>query len=174
MVSLAGDGAPAVVGGQRGSPGVHFSDESREEARGRRRPADFGTASSPTQQLAEFLALISCFNDERTATRKGIEHVAEVLDAEVAALVRGGAVIAAVGFAEGEVPIDHLVAVADGSRHVLAVPGAGECEAVSVPLEDDRPLHLVVARRADQPFQSRRARPAAWNGPGPDARLCAI
>ncbi len=112
------------------------------------------TAGSPTQQLAEFLALISCFNDERTATTKGIEHVAEVLDAEAAALVRGGAVIAAVGFADGEIPIDHLVAVADGSRHVLAVPGAVECEAVSVPLEDDRPLHLVVARRADQPFQS--------------------
>ena len=77
-----------------------------------------------------------------------------MLDAEVAALVRGGAVIAAVGFAEGEVPIELLVAVADGSRHVLAVPGAGECEAVSVPLEDDRPLHLVVARRADEPFQA--------------------
>ena len=37
---------------------------------------------------------------------------------------------------------------------MLAVPGAGECEAVSVPLEDDRPLHLVVARRADEPFQT--------------------
>jgi diguanylate cyclase (GGDEF)-like protein len=126
---------------------------------GRRRGTDVDpppseTASLPTQQLAEFLALISCFNDERTATRKGIEHVAEVLDAEATALVRGGAVIAAVGFAEGEVPIELLVAVADGSRHVLAVPGAGECEAVSVPLEDDRPLHLVVARRADEPFQA--------------------
>jgi diguanylate cyclase (GGDEF)-like protein len=116
-------------------------------------PPSSVTASWPTQQLAEFLSLISCFNDEKTAIRKGIEHVAEVLDAEAAALVRGGAVIAAIGFAEGEVPSEPLVAVADGSRQMLAVPGAGECEAVSVPLEDDRPLHLVVARRADKPFQ---------------------
>jgi diguanylate cyclase (GGDEF)-like protein len=109
--------------------------------------------SWPTQQLAEFLSLISCFNDERTATRRGIEHVAEVLDAEVAALVRGGAVIAAVGFPDDQVPIEPLVAMAEGSTRTLAVPGAGECSAVSVPLEDDRPLHLVVARRADEPFQ---------------------
>ena len=109
--------------------------------------------SGPTQQLAEFLTLISRFNDERTATRRGIEHVAEVLDAEATALVRGGAVLAAVGFGEGEVPIELLVAVADGRRQALDVPGAGECEAVAAPLEDDRPLHLVVARRADRPFQ---------------------
>jgi diguanylate cyclase (GGDEF)-like protein len=126
---------------------------------GRRHGADADPPSSdvgswPTQELAEFLSLISCFNDERTATRRGIEHVAEVLDAEVAALVRGGAVIAAVGFSEGRVPIESLVAVADGTRQSLDVPSAGECEAVSVPLEDDRPLHLVVARRAGKPFQS--------------------
>src|SRR6266480_2258984 len=127
-------------------------------APGRRHRAGIGPPSSvtasSTQQLAEFLSLISCFNDETTAIRRGIEHAAEVLDAEAAALVRGGAVIAAIGFAEGEVPIEPLVAVADGSRQTLAVRGAGDCEAVSVPLEDDRPLHLVVARRADEPFQT--------------------
>jgi diguanylate cyclase (GGDEF)-like protein len=124
----------------------------------RRHGADADAPSSeiptwPTQQFAEFLSLISCFNDERTATRRGIEHVAEVLDAEVAALVRGGSVIASVGFADGRVPVELLVAVADGTRQALDVPGAGECPAVSVPLEDDRPLHLVVARRGDEPFQ---------------------
>src|SRR5438552_3108777 len=84
-------------------------------------------ASWPTHQLAEFLTLISRFNDERTATRRGIEHVAEVLDAEATALVRGGAVLAAVGFADGQVPIELLVAVADGRRQALDVAGAGEC-----------------------------------------------
>ena len=33
------------------------------------------------------------------------------------------------------------------------MPGAGECQAVAVSLEDERPLHLVVARRLEQPFQ---------------------
>jgi diguanylate cyclase (GGDEF)-like protein len=117
-------------------------------------PASWAGASWPTQELAEFLALISCFNDEATATRRGIERVAEVLDAEAAALVRGGGVIATVGFAEGEVPTKPLLAVADGSRGTLAVPGTGECEAIVVPLEDERPLHLVVARRTDEPFKS--------------------
>ena len=112
------------------------------------------TAGSPTQQLAEFLALISRFDDERTATRRGIERVAEVLDAQAVALVRGGGVIAAVGFPEGQVPTESLVAVADGSRETLAVPGGGECEAIAVPLEDERPLHLVVARGPEEPFQS--------------------
>jgi diguanylate cyclase (GGDEF)-like protein len=117
-------------------------------------PPSPATASWPTQELAEFLALISCFNDEGTATRRGIERVAEVLGAQAAALVRGGGVIAAVGFADGQVPTEPLVAVADGNRGTLAVQGAGECEAIAVPLEDERPLHLVVARRAEEPFQS--------------------
>ncbi|MEK6325903.1 MAG: EAL domain-containing protein [Actinomycetota bacterium] len=108
---------------------------------------------NPTQQLTEFLALISCFNDERTATRNGIERVAEVLHAEAAALVRGGSVIAAVGFAEGHVPTGRLVAVADRGGGTLAVPGTGECLAAAVQLEDERPLHLIAARRADAPFQ---------------------
>ncbi len=116
--------------------------------------AEQATASWPTQQLAEFLALISSFNDEGTATRRGIERVAEVLDARAVALVRGGGVIAAVGFAAGDVPTESLVAVADASRGTLAVPGAGECEAIAVPLEDERPLHLVVARDPEEPFQS--------------------
>ncbi len=127
-------------------------------------------ASWPTQQLAEFLALISSFNDEATATRRGIEHVTEVLDAEAAALVRGGGVIATVGFAEGEVPTESLVAVADGGWGTLAVPGTGECQATAVPLEDERPLHLVVARAQRQAVHQRGARPAARNGPGADAR----
>jgi diguanylate cyclase (GGDEF)-like protein len=108
--------------------------------------------SWPTQKLAEFLSLISCFNDETTATRRGIEHVAEVLDAQVAALVRGGTLIAAVGFGEGEVPVEALIGAAEGGERTLDVPGAGACSTVGVPLEDDRPVHLVVARRVDKPF----------------------
>ena len=130
--------------------------------------AAFGTASLPTQQLAEFLALISCFNDERTATRKGIEHVAEVLDAEVAALVRGGAVIAAVGFAEGEVPIELLggggrreqaCARRAGRRGMRGRLGAARGRPAAAPGRGS------PRRRA---VPGRGARPAAWNGPGPD------
>ena len=102
--------------------------------------------------------------------REGIERVAEVLDAQAVALVRGGSVIAAVGFAEGQLPAESLVAVADGGPQTLAVPGVGECETVAVPLEDERPLHLVVARAQRGAVPKRRARPAARYGPGADAR----
>lgn len=105
-----------------------------------------------TRQLAEFLTLISQFDDERTATRRGLERVTEVLEAEAAALVRSGAVLASVGLPPGDVPTSTLVAVAEGRRDELEIPGAGSCTAVSVPLEGDRPLHLVVVRRADERF----------------------
>jgi hypothetical protein len=50
-----------------------------------RRPVTHESA----EQLAEFLALISSFSDEGTAVRRGLARVAEVLGAEIAALVQG-------------------------------------------------------------------------------------
>jgi diguanylate cyclase (GGDEF)-like protein len=114
-----------------------------------RRPVTHESA----EQLAEFLALISSFSDEGTAVRRGLARVAEVLGAEIAALVQGAAVAASVGFGDGEVPVGELVAVASGRASSVAVPGAGRCAAVSAPLQDRRrELGLVVARRADRPF----------------------
>jgi diguanylate cyclase (GGDEF)-like protein len=111
-----------------------------------------GSAGRPLRhesaELAEFLGLISSFGSERLALRKGIERVAEILDADAAALVRDGAVIAAVGFEVREVPTDAILAVAEAGARSLAVPGVGECPAASTSLEGQRPLHLVVARRA--------------------------
>ncbi len=125
---------------------------------------------NPTQQLAEFLALISCFNDERTATRNGIERVAEVLHAEAAALVRGGSVIAAVGFAEGQVPTGRLVAVADRGGGTLAVPGTGDCVAAAMQLEDERPRSPGRGSPRRRAVSRRGARPASRHGPGAYAR----
>jgi diguanylate cyclase (GGDEF)-like protein len=107
-----------------------------------------------SQQLAEFLALISGFNDEGEAARRGVERVAEIFSADATALVRGGAVIASAGFPDGAIPTVELVEVAEGRGAFLSVPGAGDCPAVSVPLEQERPLHLVVARRGAQALQA--------------------
>ena len=115
-----------------------------------------GSAGRPPRQesaeLAEFLALISSFGTERTAMGKGVERVAEILDADAVALVRDGSVIAAAGFADGYALGEGLVAVAEGRARSLAVPGVGECAAASTSLEGQRPLNLVVARRAGTPF----------------------
>ena len=83
---------------------------------------------------------------------KGVERVAEILDADAVALVRDGSVIAAAGFADGYALGEGLVAVAEGRARSLAVPGVGECAAASTSLEGQRPLNLVVARRAGTPF----------------------
>jgi diguanylate cyclase (GGDEF)-like protein len=107
-----------------------------------------------TEQLADYLALISSFGDERTATQGGIERLAEVVHAVAAALVRDGAVPASFGFGEREIPLEAVVAVAEGRREALTVPGSGPCEAVAVPMEGDRPLYLVVARPAGEPFEA--------------------
>ena len=99
------------------------------------------------QQLAEFLAAVSRASDEETAAQRGIEHVAEILGAECAALVRGGAVIASTGWPRFEVPEHELAALAAGEGDgTVAVPGAGRLPATVVGLDGGDGGHLVVAR----------------------------
>jgi diguanylate cyclase (GGDEF)-like protein len=111
-----------------------------------------GPKSWSMRQLGEFLTLVSSFDDERTAIQRGIEHVAEVLGAEGAALVRSGTVIASVGFPTGVVPKDSLIAIAGGRGDAIYLRGLGSCPAISMPLDDERPLRLVVARSGEAGF----------------------
>src|SRR5688572_5089578 len=98
------------------------------------------------QKLAEFLAAVSSFATEAAAVEGAVERVAESLGAEVAAIVSGAAVVAAIGYPEGATPVAELAAVAGGQRAELAVPGAGSCPATVVPLEHPAGARLVVAR----------------------------
>ena len=111
-----------------------------------------GPESWSTQQLGEFLTLVSSFDDERTAIQRGIERAAEILEAEATALVRSGTVVASVGFPPEAVPEDALAAVAEGRGDAIYVSGLGSCGAISMPLEGERPLQLVVARSGDESF----------------------
>ena len=105
-----------------------------------------------TRQLGEFLTLVASFDDERTAIQGGIERAAEVFEAEATALVRSGTVVASVGFPADAVPDDALIAVAEGRGESIYLRGLGSCRAVSIPLEDERPLQLVVARSGEVGF----------------------
>jgi diguanylate cyclase (GGDEF)-like protein len=98
------------------------------------------------QHLAEFLAVVSAVPDGHAAIRAAVERAARVLEAEVAAVVRDGEVVTAVGFLAGRVPERELSEIAAGDRHVIAVAGAGDCDAVGAPLRTPDPAHLVVAR----------------------------
>ena len=100
-----------------------------------------------TQQLAEFLAAVSSSETEASAALAAVERAAEALDAEVAAIVCGGEVVAAVGYAEGAAPAAELISVAaGGAGSALAVPGVGTCPATGVALEHPPGATLVVAR----------------------------
>ncbi len=106
-----------------------------------------------TQQLTEFLALVSSFTDAAAATRGALERAAEAVDAEVVALVRDGAVSASIGFPDDRVPHDELLALAaQGSAATAArLPGIGACRVASVCLEVI-PGRLLVARAGEEDF----------------------
>ena len=107
-----------------------------------------------TQQLAEFLALVSSCTDIGEATQSAVQRAAEALEAEVGALIRDGAVEASTGFPEGHVPYHEIVAVDREERDWIDVFGLGRLHAVSVVLEDAVPTRLVVARREQGGFDS--------------------
>jgi diguanylate cyclase (GGDEF)-like protein len=101
------------------------------------------------QQLAEFLAAVSSYSHEATAIAGAVERAAEAVEAEVAAIVRGGRVVSSVGFPHGRVPVDELCRAAGGEVQAVDVPGAGLCTVIAVAFEDDCPAFLVLARSGD-------------------------
>jgi signal transduction histidine kinase len=99
-----------------------------------------------TQQLAEFVAVVSLFDTESSAGLGAVERIAEALDAEVAAIVSTGQIVASVGYQEGSAPLADLESVASGVSRQLAVPGAGVCSAISARLAYPPDSSLIVAR----------------------------
>ena len=112
------------------------------------------TVNWSTQQLAEFLALVSSCTDIAEATQSAVERAAEALEAEVGGLIRDGVIEASIGFPAGQVPHDEIAAIAREERDWIEVPGFGRLTAVAVLLDDDPPTHLIVARREAGGFDS--------------------
>ncbi|MEV0719642.1 diguanylate cyclase, partial [Asanoa sp. NPDC050611] len=104
------------------------------------------------QQLVELLAVVSSSTDEATAVQNAVERSAQALEAEVAAAVIDGDVVASIGFPPGAVPHDEIVAMTRTQHSELHVPGLGGCPTVTASWAGSHPGHLVLARwRA--PFQ---------------------
>ncbi len=99
-----------------------------------------------TQQLAEFLALVSSFADDASAVSGAAERAAEVLEAEIGAIVRDGSVAAAVGFPAGDIPHAHLVQLAGAAPERASLPGLGDCSLAAIALEEGSGAMLLVAR----------------------------
>jgi signal transduction histidine kinase len=101
----------------------------------------------PTQQLAEFVASVSPCTTEASAARAAVERAAEVFDAEVAAIMVGGELLAAVGYAEGTEPVDELRRIRPGAPDSrLKVPGVGWCAVAAAGLAYPPGAMLIVAR----------------------------
>jgi diguanylate cyclase (GGDEF)-like protein len=109
----------------------------------------------PTQQLVEFLAVVSDVSDEPTATRVAAERAARALEAEVGVVLDGEVVVSAVGFPAGRTPAAELAEVARGERAVLDVPGAGPCHTAVAPIAGSG--HLMVARSGGDGFTADEA-----------------
>jgi hypothetical protein len=105
----------------------------------------FASESWSTQQLAEFLSLVSSFTEERDAVRSGVERVAEAINTEVAALVRDGRVDASIGFPAGVEPVDELIAVAAEPKFERELGDLGICTGMSCPVGEDGAI-LLAAR----------------------------
>jgi diguanylate cyclase (GGDEF)-like protein len=103
------------------------------------------------QQLAEFLGAVSRATDEATAAREGVERAAEAIDAECAALVRHGVVVASIGWPHFELPEAALHDLVAGRVDAIPVPGHGLAPAAGLALEG-QDGHLIVAR-AGEPLQ---------------------
>jgi diguanylate cyclase (GGDEF)-like protein len=101
------------------------------------------------ERLTEFVVALGGAPDAHAAAQRGVERAAEALEAEVAALVRDGAVAASVGWPRIEVPERELVALAARGHGELPVPGSGRRAAVTVALDDGRGGALVLARAGE-------------------------
>ena len=100
-----------------------------------------------TQQLAEFLVAVSSAETGASTVHAAVERVAEALDAEVAAIVRAGDLVAAVGYPEGAIPAAELAAITPGADGCeLTIPGAGRFPATRVALEYPADATLIVGR----------------------------
>src|SRR5579864_9324915 len=117
-------------------------------------PLDATAAASwSTQQLSEFLVAVAASGDEANAVACAIQWAAEALDAEVAAVVTGAAVVDAVGYPRGRIPVAELVAVSERVADALALPAVGTLHAIAEPI-DDIDGSLVLGRSGDDGFNA--------------------
>lgn len=102
-----------------------------------------------TQLLGQFVAAVSAAETERAAARAAVEQAAEALDADVAALVCGGQLLASIGYPDGAAPVAEIGRVHTGAVDAhLTVPGLGRCAATAAALEHPPGARLIVARAA--------------------------
>ncbi len=107
-----------------------------------------------TQQLTEFVAVMAGARSRPAAMRLAVERVAESVEAEIAALLVEGRLVAQVGLPRRRSGWRSLLRNLVAGSDVVEIPGLGPARAASGRLElaDEREAWLVVARRGDEAF----------------------
>jgi diguanylate cyclase (GGDEF)-like protein len=103
-----------------------------------------------THQLTEFLSAVSAYRDEGSALAGAAEWAAEALDAEIGAVVVGGAIIASVG-CRGRTPDPNVVDLLVSDAMIGEIRGLGRIRLLRVTLDDGETM-LVLARAGDDVF----------------------
>jgi diguanylate cyclase (GGDEF)-like protein len=110
-----------------------------------------GRGDRAAQQLAEFLVLLTSFDDEHSATPRMVERAAEMLDAEGVALIDEERVLAATGPPVEVAGSAQLREVAAGQRDSIEILGRGDAGAVAAPVDEAEGSALIFARLGE-PF----------------------
>ncbi|MFB9378464.1 putative bifunctional diguanylate cyclase/phosphodiesterase [Kineococcus gynurae] len=105
-------------------------------------------------QLVELLTLLSKQPDATAMATRAARWAAEALDAETAAVVRAGVVLAGVGVRTGANPLVGEVLAAAGRPEPLDLPELPRAFVAAAPVTDrgPQPTQLVLAR-AEEPFE---------------------
>ena len=100
-----------------------------------------------TQQLAEFLAVLTSAADARAAATEALERLAESFEADAGAFVENERVTASIGWARGNVPegeLRRIAGAAEGAQ--IEIAGVGRCETVVIPVDRDEATTVILAR----------------------------
>ena len=99
-----------------------------------------------TQQLAEFLAVVTGAADDKDAVADALERLAESFEADAGAFLHDDCVTASIGWADGCAPTAELLAAASSDASGIEVVGVGQCETVVIPVDRDAGTTLLLAR----------------------------
>jgi diguanylate cyclase (GGDEF)-like protein len=116
----------------------------------------FQAESWTTQQLAEFLSVVTSFTDEGDAMRGSVERAAEAIDTEVAALIDDDRVVASIGFPAGQEPVAELVKAAREARFECELGDLGTCTGMCSDVGENGGT-LLVARIGSYGFTQEEA-----------------
>ena len=127
------------------------------------------TSDWATQQLAEFLAVLTGAADDREAETHAIERLAESFEADAGAFIKNGRVTSSLGWPSGRTPTAELIAAMATDESTIDLSGVGRCETAVIPVDRDEgttPNMALSNYRTSAPKKSA----FAWHGKGARTR----